>query len=617
MEQASARIQAFTKDSGATADILEMVRLRAAKTPFEFNAMATAAAALLPSSKMAQTGLEDLIAQAEILAASNPAEGLEGAAFALKEAVSGDFTSIIERFNLPRQFINQLKEEGVPALEIVSRAMQELGLDADLVAGLAETAEGRWSTFKDTLQNLAGQITKPMFDAMSSGLGVVNGLLEEHSGLFEGLAQMLAGQVSEAIATVTGLIEAFQSGGLPGLVEALGLTPQTTELIGKVVELLTNLATTAQGMLAPALGQVGSIMPLINTAIEFANQHFDALVGALTGVAAVIIGAGLIALITTLAGVIAALASPITLVVAAAALLGAAWAGNWFGIRDITAQVIGFIQPYITSAMQTIQAVVQQVLGYIQAWWTAHGKNVMTVVDGMMKAIQTIITVIIGAIVVFWRTFGDEILTITQLVWDSIKTIIDMVLQNIGFLIDAFAALIRGDWQAFGEAITSIWRTTWEANKTLMSNNAAALKTLVGGLIDAVKSAWGSFTEFLQSKWSDAWESMKSKFDSIKNSITDAIQSMIDIVQDLIDSLAGLELPDIFTPGSPTPAELGFRGIAAGLRELNSVALRSPFVEGAGRSVTSNDNRQFVLNYMGSAPANVEQDFGMWTYAVH
>jgi len=129
MEKVTAQLNAFTKDGAKTADIIDMVRKRAAKTPFEFNEMAKAATALLPASKQAQTGLEGIIEQAEILAASNPAEGLEGAAFALKEAVSGDFTSIIERFNLPRQFINDLKKEGVPNLEIVRRAMKEMGLD--------------------------------------------------------------------------------------------------------------------------------------------------------------------------------------------------------------------------------------------------------------------------------------------------------------------------------------------------------------------------------------------------------------------------------------------------------------------------------------------------------
>ncbi len=109
MEQTRAKLNAFTKDGGKSAEILDMIRERAAKTPFAFEEMASATAGLLPAAKMAGVGYEDLIAQAEILAASNPTQGLEGAAFALREAVSGDFTSIIERFDLPLSYINQLK----------------------------------------------------------------------------------------------------------------------------------------------------------------------------------------------------------------------------------------------------------------------------------------------------------------------------------------------------------------------------------------------------------------------------------------------------------------------------------------------------------------------------
>lgn len=202
MEQVTAQLNAFTKDGAKTADILEMIKDRAAKTPFEFEEMAQATTALYPAATQSGLALEDLVSQAEILAASNPAQGLEGAAFALKEAVSGDFTSIIERFNLPRQYLNQLKAEGVPAAQAVSMAMQQLGLDSSLVSNMAETAQGRWSTLQDTFTNLAGTVTQPIFDAFSNGLGVVNKYLADNEPLLTGMANTLAGGLTTAIEKV-------------------------------------------------------------------------------------------------------------------------------------------------------------------------------------------------------------------------------------------------------------------------------------------------------------------------------------------------------------------------------------------------------------------------------
>lgn len=170
LENARATLVAFTKDGAAADAILADIREEAARTPFAFGDMAEAVGSLLPVSKQANTELMGLVETAEILAASNPAEGLTGAAFALREAVSGDFTSIIERFNLPRVYINRLKEEGVPALEIVRSAMTEMGYDISLVSNLSETASGKWSTFMDTLREAGRRIGEPLFEKAKDAL---------------------------------------------------------------------------------------------------------------------------------------------------------------------------------------------------------------------------------------------------------------------------------------------------------------------------------------------------------------------------------------------------------------------------------------------------------------
>lgn len=220
MEQARAAINAFTKDSVATEALLAQVEQRAKSTPFAFNEMASAAAGLQPVMRASGASFDELIGKAEILAASNPAEGLTGAVFALKEAAGGDFASIIERFNLPRSYINQLKEEGVPNLEIVSRSMQQLGLDTDLVSNMAETGAGRWSTFLDNMTSIQGIITQPLFDTFSAGLGTVNQLLEDNMPAIEGFAQGLAEGIG-------GAIDWAVNTGIPNLVNAFNIVRET------------------------------------------------------------------------------------------------------------------------------------------------------------------------------------------------------------------------------------------------------------------------------------------------------------------------------------------------------------------------------------------------------
>jgi len=270
MEQVTAQLNAFTKDGEASAEILEMIRERAAKTPFAFEEMARATAGLIPSANAAGMALEDIVAEAEILAASNPAEGLEGAAFALREAVSGDFTSIIERFNLPRQYINQLKEEGVPNIEIVQRAMREMGYDVDLVSNLSETASGRWSTFKDTLSGLAGTAMAPIFDRLSAGLGEITEYLaredvaqrieEIAAAVGERLGQAFDWLANTAVPMAITVFNVLKDDVLPVVMTGFGFLRDTIQTIAEAfagnwidndaVQPLHRLA----GILATALG---------------------------------------------------------------------------------------------------------------------------------------------------------------------------------------------------------------------------------------------------------------------------------------------------------------------------------------------------------------------------
>lgn len=170
VEQARAQLMAFTNDGAKTAQILEWVKKEAALTQFSFTEMARAAAALTPVSKQTGVSLEELVRQAEVLAALNPAEGLTGAVFSLREALGGDWVSITDRFNLPRVRINELKNQGIPAMKVISQALGEMGIDYGLVAAQGQTAAARFDQVKDKLTMLAGAAMAPIFERLSNGL---------------------------------------------------------------------------------------------------------------------------------------------------------------------------------------------------------------------------------------------------------------------------------------------------------------------------------------------------------------------------------------------------------------------------------------------------------------
>lgn len=176
IENARAQLVAFTGSQEGANEALAIAERRAASTPFAFDEMAQSLASLAGTSRSTGADLEGLLGLAERLAASNPAEGLEGAAFALREAFSGDFMSLQERFNIGKADVARLKEMGV-TVENLSTVLNDLGISTELVSGLAETFDGRMSSLNDAWTKLAGTLTDPIFDAISAQLGNLQPIL--------------------------------------------------------------------------------------------------------------------------------------------------------------------------------------------------------------------------------------------------------------------------------------------------------------------------------------------------------------------------------------------------------------------------------------------------------
>lgn len=470
MEQVRAKIGAFTGDAAKTEEILGMVQERAAKTPFEFNAMAEAAAALIPSANQSGAALEDLIAQAEILAASNPAEGLEGAAFALKEAVSGDFTSVIERFNLPRQRLNELKEQGVPALEAVQIAMGELGLSSDLVTAMAGTMEGRWSTLKDTFTGLAAKMTQPIFDAVSGGLARFNDLLTENAPRLEALAEMVAGKVSEAITFVSGLF---------------GQAGQASGVFGGKLDALSGAWDALRTFIDNVTPPIRAVIQTVFTAVgNFLHEHGDEIraflgktwqtIGSIIKLAVELVNATIVPAFKAIAGFISAHGSEITTFLTNA----------WTGISSVINIALAVIQGVLKTALALIK-------GDWQGAWNAITEMFSTVWDNIKRLLGAVLSNIQTALSLAW----DAIRGVASTAWDAIKGAItgpfDAAKGALQTTVDSIKSTLSGAW----EAIKGGAKTAWEgiagvvgtAFSGAVGNIKGTLNSIIGKVNEAIK----------------------------------------------------------------------------------------------------------------------------------
>jgi len=168
LDQITIRINAFTRDADATQRILDGLRQKAADLGMPFLDLAEAVATIGPIAKQTNQPLDELLDTAILLSAVNPAEGLSGAIFSIREALSGDWMSLMDRFNMPRNIINQMREDGVPALEIINELLRQQGVDMEMVGQMAGVADSRTRTLFSNLTMAAAQLGRPAFDAVSS-----------------------------------------------------------------------------------------------------------------------------------------------------------------------------------------------------------------------------------------------------------------------------------------------------------------------------------------------------------------------------------------------------------------------------------------------------------------
>lgn len=130
---------------------------------------------------------------------------------------------------------------------------------------------------------------------------------------------------------------------------ALGIGAGGQELIGKIIADLRSLGTTVQSNVIPVFTQLANqIMPTLNNVLSFANDHWVEIKGAIAGVLAVLGGS---AAFVTVTGLVTALLNPMTLLIGAAALLGAAWSGGFSDLGPIVSQALTTIWTYIQTTL--------------------------------------------------------------------------------------------------------------------------------------------------------------------------------------------------------------------------------------------------------------------------
>jgi hypothetical protein len=159
-----------------------------------------------------------------------------------------------------------------------------------------------------------------------------------------------------------------------------------------------------------------------------------------------------------------------------------------------------------------------------------------------------------------------------------LKSLSDFLGAVFGVAITALAGL----WQkVLQPALKEVWEFLNEKVFPLFKELGKWLKETFGPILDGIVKG--------------ALAGLKSAFEGISGAIKDATQWL----SDMAAKISSIKLPGWLTPGSPTPFEMGLRGIASALKDVNAqlpdlaggLKISGLSAPQGSQGTTNNDNR--------------------------
>lgn len=164
-----------------------------------------------------------------------------------------------------------------------------------------------------------------------------------------------------------------------------------------------------------------------------------------------------------------------------------------------------------------------------------------------------------------------------------VGTVIGFLASPIGLIILAVVALIA-IWVIFGDDIKRIAQEVWAKVTEWFEKVKSDAVRIVTDLWTGVTEWWTKLKDTISEKVTQIWTSVTEKLGAVRDWLVDkftkawdgireAIKKVWDWVDKLIGKFTDIKIPSWLTPGSPTPFEMGLRGISDAMRTATNQVL--------------------------------------------
>jgi hypothetical protein len=196
MEQAT--IKALFNNTKKADEWFDYIQKRAKDSAlFSMDDFLSSSKAYIPMTKDINQ-LKQLTALTERLAASNPTQGMEGASFAIRELMSGDTESLVDRFNLPRQWVNEIKgKSGQDFINAMDKVLNRIGFTDKFLNDISDTGLAKYNQLAEKIRLAFKDMGKDGLERSKPILDRLNAMMD--NGQFKGVQSLGSDLITSAV----------------------------------------------------------------------------------------------------------------------------------------------------------------------------------------------------------------------------------------------------------------------------------------------------------------------------------------------------------------------------------------------------------------------------------
>lgn len=444
--------------------------------------------------------------------------------------------------------MNTLLAEGVDGWDAMAAATEN-------AAGIQEQAAVRGQTFNAQMESLEGTI-----ETVKIGIG--DALLPVATELAQWFNEMVSTHgpaLTEWLGTnIPIAIESAKKFFLETLLPAFEAARLfvVNNLIPAIVDIVAWLSANLPGAIETAKTfWEGTLRPALVTVWDFIVNS----------------------LIPAIGDVVAWLSDNIPIAIEAAATF---WEET---LRPALETVWKFIQdnviPIIKTVVEWLQVNIPVAIETARKFWEETLKPAL---ETVWKFIQDEVIPIFKIVVTWLEENIPVALEAAALIWEetlkpALETVWKFISEDLLPLFEAIVELFNVALTKALEAISGIWE------KTLKPALKTVWEFIDQNLLPILKDIAVFFETTLKTAMEEAnpiLEGIKGVFEAIGKAVGDVVA----FIKDLTEKIKAIKLPDWMDPGSPTPLEIGLRGIAGAMQEV--AALSGGMFAGAPSGIT-------------------------------